>query len=155
MTTRNFEQLRGLLRCCALAIIFLPNMVVLAQDQADAGDELEEIVVTGTRITTGNLGSAVPVMTVDSEYIQLSGETVLTNLLQQSPALIGSVSGEYSGSGGADTGAGGRDTDGTAALNLRNLGESRYSSMAGGMLQAGRARRSLTSTPYRRPWSSA
>jgi outer membrane receptor protein involved in Fe transport len=100
-------------------------MVVLAQDQADAGDELEEIVVTGTRITTGNLGSAVPVMTVDSEYIQLSGETVLTNLLQQSPALIGSVSGEYSGSGGADTGAGGRDTDGTAALNLRNLGESR------------------------------
>jgi len=97
-------------------------MVVLAQDQAGADEELEEIVVTGTRITSGNLGSAVPVMTVDSEYIQLSGETVLTNLLQQTPALIGSVAGDVTG----DSGAGLPDNpDGTAALNLRNLGESR------------------------------
>ena len=127
MTTRNFEQLRGLLRCCTLAAILLPNMVVLAQDQADTDDDLEEIVVTGTRITSGNLGSAVPVMTVDSEYIQLSGETVLTNLLQQTPALIGSYSGNVTGDSGAGTcdPDGPQTCDGTAALNLRNLGEAR------------------------------
>ena len=122
MTTRNLEQLRGLLKCCALVIALLPNMVVLAQDQADAGGELEEIVVTGTRITSGNLGGAVPVMTVDSEYIQLSGETVITKLLQQTPALIGSVSGDITGDFGAGEPA---LSDGTAALNLRNLGEAR------------------------------
>ena len=121
MRTRNFDKLRELLRGCALAAILLPNMVVLAQDQAGADDGLEEIVVTGTRITSGNLGGAVPIMTVDAEYIQLSGETVLTNLLQTVPALIGSVSGDSTG----DSGAGSQDTDGTAALNLRNLGQSR------------------------------
>ena len=96
-------------------------MVVLAQDQTDTDDDLEEIVVTGTRIASGNLQGAVPVMTVDSEYIQLSGEAVLTNLLQQTPSLIGSVSGDVTG----DSGAGLDGGDGTAALNLRNLGESR------------------------------
>ncbi len=121
MTMSNFEKLCGLLRCCTLAAILLPNMVVLAQDQASIDDEVEEIVVTGTRIASGNLASAVPVMTLDAEYIQLSGETVLTNLLQQTPALIGSVSGDVTG----DCGAGCQGTDGTAALNLRNLGESR------------------------------
>ena len=125
MTTRNFEQLRGLLKCCALVIALLPNMVVLAQDQADTDDGLEEIVVTGTRITSGNLGSAVPVMTVDSEYIQLSGETVLTNLLQQTPSLIGSFSGDVTGDAGAGAPDRNEDRDGTAALNLRNLGASR------------------------------
>ena len=117
MTTRNFEQLRGLLKCGALAIMLLPGMVVFAQDQDDASDELEEIVVTGTRIASGNLQGAVPVTTVDSEYIQLSGETILTDLLQQTPSLIGSDSGNVVG----DSGNG----DGTAALNLRNLGEER------------------------------
>ena len=97
------------------------GLAVVAEAQDDSSEELEEIVVTGTRITSGNLGSAVPVMTVDAEYIQLSGETVLTNLLQQTPSLIASVSGDETG----DTGEGRRDTDGTAALNLRNLGESR------------------------------
>ena len=121
MTTRNFDKLHELLKCCALVIALLPNMVVLAQDQADTDDELEEIVVTGTRITSGNLGSAVPVMTVDAEYIQLSGETVLAKLLQQTPSLIGSSSGDVTG----DSGSGQVDNDGTAALNLRNLGESR------------------------------
>ncbi|MCZ0954522.1 MAG: TonB-dependent receptor plug domain-containing protein, partial [Rhodospirillaceae bacterium] len=122
MTTRNFEQLRGMLKCCALAILLLPGMVVFAQNQDDAGDELEEIVVTGTRIASGNLQSAVPVTTVDAEYIRLSGETILTDLLQQTPSLIGSDSGNYVG----DTGVGNPGNgDGTAALNLRNLGEER------------------------------
>ncbi len=122
MTTRNFEQLRGMLKCCALAIMLLPGTVVFAQNQDDAGDELEEIVVTGTRIASGNLQSAVPVTTVDAEYIRLSGETILTDLLQQTPSLIGSDSGNYVG----DTGEGNPGNgDGTAALNLRNLGEER------------------------------
>ena len=74
MTTRNFEQLRGLLRCCALAAVLLPNMVIYAQDQA-TDEEVEEIVVTGTRITSGNLQGAVPVMTVDSRMGQRSTAT--------------------------------------------------------------------------------
>lgn len=100
---------------CAFGVGSLVNLAY-AQDQDD-DDRLEEVVVTGTRINSGNLVSSVPISTVDADYISLSGETNLTNLLRETPALISSDPGDLTGDEG--------DSDGTAALNLRNLGASR------------------------------
>ena len=89
----------------------------LAQEDDGSGDR---IVVTGTRITSGNLTSPVPVSSVDAEYIQRSGENILTDVLAENPALISSDSGN------------GQGDDGIGALNLRNLGEDRTLTLVNG-----------------------
>lgn len=103
----------ALLSGCAASLMQIG--AVYAQDTQETDDR---IVVTGTRVQSGNLASPVPVSSIDAEYIQLSGETILTDLLQENPALIGSLTGNVVGDSGPTA-------DGTAALNLRNLGESR------------------------------
>ncbi len=98
-----------------------------AQDVADplpesvAAEDLgEAIVVTGSRIARPALSSPNPITSVDAESIQLSGETNLTNYLQQVPALVGSLdSAQTSGS------AGFIGATGLNLLNLRNLGVER------------------------------
>ena len=100
------------------AAFLLPIGAAHAQNDQGAQDAGDQIVVTGTRVQSGNLTSPVPVSSIDAEYIQLSGETILTDLLQENPALIGSLTGNVVGDSGPAS-------DGTAALNLRNLGESR------------------------------
>lgn len=89
--------------------------------QQDSGREeaIEEVMVTGTLIKNSNLNSSAPVNTIDSAYIELSGETILSDLLQEMPALVGSETGNLSGDATLIP------DDGTASLNLRNLGASR------------------------------
>lgn len=86
---------------------------------ADASDDV--ILVTGSRIAANpQVSSANPIVIVDAETIQRSGETNLTDLLAQTPALFNSVrnfdaAGSRPGIGAA----------GINLLNLRNLGAER------------------------------
>ena len=64
------------------------GLAVVAEAQDDSSVSLEEIVVTGSRIPSTSLESAAPVTVFDSDYIQLSGEVVLTILLQPSTGLV-------------------------------------------------------------------
>ena len=97
------------------------GLAVVAEAQDNSSENIEEIVVTGSRIPSTSLESAAPVTVFDADYIQLSGEAVLVNLLQQVPALFGSQTGDV----GGDSGEGLINGDGTASLNLRNLGDAR------------------------------
>lgn len=95
---------------------------------AQQDDILEEITVTGSLIRRDNMSSNSPMVTLDNNYLELSGQSIITDVLREVPALVGSRAGNVTGDAAI---LGGRDEDslspleGTASLNLRNLGESR------------------------------
>lgn len=82
--------------------------------------ELEEIVVTGSRIARDpNLSGALPVQSITAEAIQLSGEFSITDVINDIPSLLMSVTSEQS------IDAPGAFDDGANVLNLRGLGSER------------------------------
>jgi len=91
----------------ASAGVYAPG--ALAQDA-----ELEQIVVTGSRIANPNLDSASQVLAVGSEEIQLQQVSSAEALLRDLPAVVPSIGpGVNNGNNGAQT------------LNLRGLGTNR------------------------------
>jgi outer membrane receptor protein involved in Fe transport len=98
-------------------------LVVLAGHSGSllaANADLEEIVITGTRLQSAGAQTSNPTTSVSADAIQLSGATNITDLLVHQPALVGS----------SDT----TQTTGTAGfigstglnlLDLRNLGTDR------------------------------
>src|SRR5262245_21471976 len=102
-----------------------PSLAQQAQPAAtedSAGEENagDTIVVTGTRVSRSALDFANPVVTLSAQAIQDSGHTNLADLLVQSPALVGSVTGAQTGGSLSEFGEAGLDL-----LNLRNLGTDR------------------------------
>lgn len=82
----------------------------------------ETIVVTGSRIARPDFESPNPVVSVDSESIQLSGTTNLTEYLTDQPALVGSFDSAQTTGSAANAFIG---STGLNLLNLRNLGTER------------------------------
>lgn len=97
-----------LLAGAAAGMMTLPALPAMAQDQ------VEEIVVTGSRIASPNLVSTSPITTVGQEEIKLSGTTRVEDLINQLPQSFATQT------GGVSNGA-----TGTATVNLRNLGDVR------------------------------
>lgn len=90
-------------------------------------EEVEEIIVTGSRIARDpNLTGALPIQTVDSEQIQLSGEFSIVDVINDVPALLFSVTSENSIDAGAAF------TDGSNVLNLRGMGTNRTLTLVNG-----------------------
>jgi len=86
----------------------LAGLSTTATAQDAAADDV--IVITGSRIPQDpNLISSIPVQSLDSEAIQLSGEISLAEIVNDIPALVSSTSVENSVSGGS-------------SLDLRGLG---------------------------------
>lgn len=79
------------------------------------------IIVTGTRIARQELDVPIPVVSYSGEAVELSGQTNITQLLAQSPALFNSVTNYYA----AGSQAVGIGRSGVNLLNLRNLGPQR------------------------------
>lgn len=86
---------------------------VLAQQTGQEG-EIEEIVVTGTRIQRYDLDAVSPVTSVNSEEFQLSGNINIEQKLAELPNTIPSFGPSSNNPG-----------DGTARVDLRGLGTSR------------------------------
>jgi len=84
-----------------------------AQQAADEEPKLEEVVVTGSRIRQSEQNVANPVTTFSAENIQQSGKTDLADFLSQTPALVGSVTGDLT--------AGSNPNFGEVGLNLLDL----------------------------------
>ena len=78
-------------------------------------DTLEEVVVTGTRITADGYESVSPVNVITAEEIRITGQTRIEDILNTLPQI------ETSGTSGFGPDA----ADGTATLDLRGLGASR------------------------------
>lgn len=79
--------------------------------------QVEEIVVTGSRIARGNLSTPNPVITIDAGDIRSSGETDISTLLREIPALNSSLPANQSDQNGSPAGVG--------LLDLRGLGTER------------------------------
>ena len=74
----------------------------------------QDIIVTGTRIPQPNLTSAAPVTVVTSQDFKLQGTTRVEDLLNSLPSVTASQSSGIS-----------NGSNGTATVNLRNLGAKR------------------------------
>ncbi len=96
----------------ALSMMALPAH---AQDAPDQASQVEEIVVTGSRIIRNDLNAASPLTVVGQEDIKATGSVSLENVLNQFPQLAGGRTSTVNGNGGP----------GILTANLRSLGSSR------------------------------
>ncbi len=108
---KNPRISRGLISG-AVALALLP-MTSLAQE-ADDNTTLEEIVVTGSRIVRNDLTANSPIAIFDAEQMQFQGTTNVEEFLRDMPQFVAGV-GSNSNNG----------NDGSATVDLRNLGEER------------------------------
>lgn len=81
------------------------------QAQAQVEEELEEIVVTGSRLSGTNITSPVPVVQVSSEEIDVRGAVRIEDVLNILPQAVAGQTSEVS-----------NGASGTSTLNLRGLG---------------------------------
>jgi iron complex outermembrane recepter protein len=128
--TQALARQASLLRAClshgSLAVT-VPVAVALAisgqsayaqeQDSA-AADNLEEVIVTGSRIARPELESPAPIASVGVEDLRAVGQTDAEDVIRYTPALFGSETADL-----ASTRAGG--IFGGSQLELRGLGATR------------------------------
>lgn len=115
MTLKTCWTRAAALSGLTVAALGLVTGSALAQEQ-----ELEEITVTGSRIARDpNLSGALPVQTVGEEQIQMSGEFSLSDVVNDVPALLSSVTSENSIDAAVEF------SDGANVLDLRGLGSNR------------------------------
>jgi iron complex outermembrane receptor protein len=84
----------------------------LASETSAAG--LEEVVVTGSRITSPNLTAISPITSVDAGYISSSNLTRVEDILNNLPMVFAGQNSTVS-----------NGSDGTASINLRGIGANR------------------------------
>ncbi|MEE4301232.1 MAG: TonB-dependent receptor [Pseudomonadales bacterium] len=123
---KSFSKGRGYRAICA-AVLVASGSAQFAHAQSAEGEsaELEEVVVTGSRIATDSATtSASPVQVLGSEDIRTAGQVDLGELLRESPALNASLPANFSALQGPAAGTPGSTDDdlGIGFLNLRNLG---------------------------------
>jgi iron complex outermembrane receptor protein len=118
MRNRSKSQARRfLLANLALTAAGVVTQGAFAQTATLAASDsalLEEIVVTGTHIKRPETASASPVTVISSDEIKYQGATAVENVLNQLPQFT--ADSNENGSNGSD---------GTARINLRDLGPSR------------------------------
>lgn len=106
-------------RCGRSAIVglalasLLPLGTAMAQND-EGNDSLEEIVVTGSRIVRNDLTANSPIAIFDAEQLKLQATTNVEEFLRDMPQFVAGV-GSNSNNG----------NDGSATVDLRNLGEER------------------------------
>ncbi|WP_253190455.1 TonB-dependent receptor domain-containing protein [Sphingomonas sp. LM7] len=86
----------------------------MPEDDLSSQESQSEITVTGTRIQQPGLISTSPVTTIDSGEIRLQGATNIENVLNRLPQVTADANENVS-----------NGSDGTARVNLRNLGSNR------------------------------
>ncbi|MDP9091328.1 MAG: TonB-dependent receptor [Pseudomonadota bacterium] len=123
---KRFATNRTLLECFALivAAIAVSSSATAQQTTAAAPaptPDLQEIIVTGSRIAAPNEVSTSPIEVLSSKYIEVSGKTDLADLLTQLPQNFNNALGQDLGNGTSGlTTAGGVST-----ADLRGLGPNR------------------------------
>ena len=90
---------------------FMSTSIVAQEEDSD----VEEVVVTGSRIATSEFTGAQPVIVLDQEIIARSAELTISDVLRELPINVAGSSYERSGSAAG----------GTSEISLRGLGSSR------------------------------
>jgi iron complex outermembrane recepter protein len=109
MANRKIERAVrvALIAASSGAVLYVP--ATSAQDQ-----ELEQIVVTGSRIPQPNLEGNSPVSVIGAQEVRLQGVTQVEDLINNLPQAFADQGGNIS-----------NGASGTATVNLRNLGADR------------------------------
>jgi iron complex outermembrane receptor protein len=81
---------------------------------AQEGEAIQEVVVTGSRISSPNMVSISPVTSVSSEDIKIQGLTRVEDIMNRLPQVFAAQGSTVS-----------NGADGTATVNLRGLGSNR------------------------------
>jgi outer membrane receptor protein involved in Fe transport len=124
-------QITQAMRRALYATVTVPVVALIAPNvmAQDVQDELEEVVVVGSRIARDpNAGANVPVQSVSADDIQLSGKLDLGEVLSELPSLLTSNTSSNSATGIFGTGSGetaGSADVGETVLQLRGLGVER------------------------------
>ncbi|HEY0683265.1 MAG TPA: TonB-dependent receptor [Steroidobacter sp.] len=100
-----------LMTACAVGV-WAPS--ALAQQAQDQAVPLEEVVITGSRIKRANYETASPIAALPAEEFKYQGTSTVESVLNRMPQFT--ADSNENGSNGSD---------GTARVNLRNLGSSR------------------------------
>ena len=121
------QHIKNILSPPIVAISVLTVPAVHAQTDAD--EVLEDIIVTGSRISRdSNLSGSAPVQSVSGEDIQLSGEIDIADVINDIPSLLTTSTAEASVNSVFETTA---NNDGSGVgqqvLQLRGLGVERNS----------------------------
>ena len=93
----TFKKLNISVFSLIFILISFVNFDVLAQDQS--ADEVEEIIVTGSRIKTTATDSFSPVSIVDQEDILLSGKISIGEVLLELPGQGSGLNRTYNNGG--------------------------------------------------------
>jgi outer membrane receptor protein involved in Fe transport len=88
---------------------------------ANAEPELQEVIVTGSRIAAPNAVSTSPILSVSSQSISVTGKTDISDLIQQLPQVFTNSIGQDLG----NTTSGLTTAGGIATADLRGLGPNR------------------------------
>ena len=116
MLTRNSVR-RGV-RCALLTSMTMgaaTALPVMAQESTPVGNApIQEVIVTGSRISNPNLTSISPVSTISNEDIAAAGKTRVEDILNQLPQAFAAQGSNVS-----------NGASGTATVDLRGLGAKR------------------------------
>ena len=102
------------------------SMPAFAQDsEADSDDDVEEVIVTGSRIKrTDNLNAPTPMVTLGAEQIELTGSINVYDIINELPQA-----GEGTSRGNTNFTVG---SSGLQTVNLRGLGSGRTLTLVNG-----------------------
>src|SRR4051812_5086321 len=103
----------ALLASAAPAVLLSPAAFAQEQDQ-DASESMDEVVVTGSRIASPNLQSISPITAIGAEELNIAGKTRIEDVLNQLPQAFAAQGSNISNA-----------SDGTATVDLRGLGSQR------------------------------
>lgn len=120
MTNRKLAQsVRLALLASSTAVAGFYGAGAAAQDSA----ELENVVVTGSRIARPDLEAASPITVIDRSSIESTGITDIGDLVQRTPSMSGSPIGTTTNNGG----------DGSVQIDLRGMGVDRTVTLVNGL----------------------
>src|SRR5688572_27816128 len=120
----------GLVAAAVAAALSASYSSATHAQEAQAGNELEEVTVTGSRIVRRDLDAPTPVVTVEREQFEQSAFTSVDQVLNELPQFVtGAINGATAGLSGefatGDVQPSATNSPGAATINLRGLGTNR------------------------------
>src|SRR5688572_24174189 len=107
------------LRYAFVACLLAGSGDVLAQD---AREEMDEVIVTGSRLVRSDLSAPSPTTVIDEDVVQLSGDVTVERVLYELPQLSAGNNSSVNSAGGS----------GVLTANLRGLGATRTLTLVNG-----------------------
>src|ERR1700704_5191778 len=109
------------------SLVFAASFPAFAQEKPQAATEVEEIVVTGSRIARQEKDASTPIAIIGAEEIKLSGAMSVDKVLNDQPQFVAATNG---GATANQVPAG--SAAGAAYANLRGFGPTRSLTLVNG-----------------------